>query len=301
MASIDRFGDMAVFVRVAEAGGFGAAARGLGISTSHTSRTVARLEERLGVRLFHRTTRRVSLTEAGRSLLARASVLLADLDEAEAAIADRGSEPRGTVKLTTPVHFGVRYVAPIAVDFTRKFPGIHFDISFDDRRVDVVAEGFDLAVRIGPLSDSSLMSRRLGHTRSLVVASPEYLAARPAPKRPADLKDHAALVHGADASGANWRFSNGESDLTVRVQSRFTVNNPEGLVEAALSGLGVARLPDALAAPAVKEGRLVRLLVPWETDVPISAVYPPGRHLTRRVRAFVDFLAERLIPAPWLA
>lgn len=301
MSNIDRYADLAIFVKVAEAGGFSAAAKPLGISTSHASRAVARLENRLGARLMNRTTRRVALTEAGRALLERASALLGEIDELEGAVSDQGGEPRGSLRVTLPVHFGLRYVAPLAAEFARQHPAVNLQLSFEDRRVDLLGEGYDLAVRVGALSDSSLIARRLGRSRGLTVAAPSYLKERGVPEHPRDLLGHEALLYAYEPSGPGWRFSGPDGELTVRVTGRFLANNGDALATAAIAGLGVARLPDALAAEAVQRGLLTRVLIPWESDLPISAVYPPGRHLSPKVRAFVDYLAAGLAPAPWLA
>jgi DNA-binding transcriptional LysR family regulator len=299
MDKIDRFGDLAVFVRVAALGSFSQAAKELDISTSHASRAVQRVEARVGARLMNRTTRRVVLTEAGRALQGRAGALLDELVEAETAVADQGGEPHGTLRVTMPVQFGIRYVAPIAAAFAERHPNVGFELMLDDRRVDLIAEGFDLAVRIGLLADSSLIARRLGHSRSLIVASDAYLAKHGTPSEPRELVDHQGLQY--THVGPTWKFGEPGNEINVRVPGRFAGNSGEALMTAAIAGLGIARLPDAIAADSVRAGKLRRILVPWESNFPISAVYPPGRHLSPKLRRFVDFLAEGLAPAPWLA
>ncbi len=297
---LDRYGDLATFVRVVDAGSFTQAAKDLGVSTSQVSRSIARLEDRLATRLMHRTTRRLSLTEAGRALHERAGALLTELDDVEGALRDHGGAVRGTIRLTMPIHFGIRYVAPLTAKFAELYPYIRFDLSFDDRRVDLIAEGYDLAIRVANLSDSSLLARRLGRTRSLTVAAPSYLASRGVPENPRDLAGWEALVYSHDAAPTSWRFRGPDGETTVKVTNRFLVNNLEGLLAAAVAGLGVARMPDAIVTPEVRAGLLTRVLAPWEDEVPVWAVYPPGRHLSPKVRTFVDFLVEGLASEPWM-
>lgn len=298
---LERYRDLAVFVTVVELGGFTAAGRALGASVSQTSRAVARLEDQLGVRLLNRSTRRVTPTEAGRLLHEQAGALLSDLDAITDAVADTALAPHGTLRVTLPVRFGGRYVAPLAAAFAAQHEGVRFSLSFDDRKVDLIAEGYDLAVRVGQLDDSSLIARRLGSSRLLTVASPSYLAAHGTPRTPADLASHELLVYAHDAAPQAWRFERDGVVETVRAEGRFTANNGEGLLAAALAGLGVARLPDAILADAVHCGQVRSVLREWDTLSPIWALYPPGRHLALKVRHFVDFLVEALAPAPWMA
>jgi DNA-binding transcriptional LysR family regulator len=296
MDPVDRYRDLLIFVTIADRGGFGRAAAHLGISTSQVSRALAALEDRLGARLFNRTTRQVALTDAGRALHERARTLLAELDEAEAEVRDQSAEPRGTLRVSLPVHFGLRFLTPLAAEFATLHPNLRLELSFEDRRVDLVEEGFDLAVRISPMGDSSLIGRKLGATHILTVASPAYLERNPAPLHPRDLAQHHALLHDHESS---WRFRCDGEDVSVRVAGRFAANNGEALRHAVVLGLGVARLPDFMVAPDVGAGRLVRLLASWEEQLPIVAVYPPGRHLSPKVRRWVDFLVLRLAEAPW--
>lgn len=295
---IDRYRDLAIFVKVVDLGGFTAAARATAVSTSQASRSVARLEDRLGVQLLTRTTRRLSVTQAGRALHERASVLLADLAEAESAVRDREGAVLGTVRVTAPVGFGVRFLSPLVARFATQHPGVRFDLLLDDRRVDIVAEGFDIAVRAGPLADSTLVARRVGSTHVFTVASPAWLERWGTPEEPAQLSGRDGLFH---ASGAGtWRYVKGAREVTVRLVPRVVSNNIDGLIAAAVAGIGVARLPDAVCAEEIVAGRLVRFLREWEDEFAISIVYPPGRHLSPRVRRFVDFLHENLKEGNWL-
>lgn len=179
------------------------------------------------------------------------------------------------------------------------YPDVRFELSFDDRRVDLIAEGYDLAIRVANLSDSSLLARRLGRTRTLTVAAPSYLEARGTPSHPKDLAGWDALLYSHDAAPSSWRFRGPDGETTVKVTNRFLANNIEGLLAAAVAGLGVARVPDAIVSPEVRAGLLTRVLAQWEDEVPVWAVYPPGRHLSPKVRTFVDFLVEGLASEPW--
>lgn len=300
MTTIERYGDLAVFVRVVDLGSFTRAAKDLGMSTSQASRAVARLEDRLGTRLLHRTTRRLSSTEAGRALHERAGALLAELDEVEGALRDHGGAVRGTLRVTMPIQFGIRFIAPLAAQFAERYPDIRFDLSYDDRRVDLVAEGFDLAIRAASLADSALMARKLGRTRSLTVASPDFLARHGTPEHPRELAALPALLYAHHGAPVPWRFRGPDGETLVKPSGRFVANNVEGLLAVAVAGAGVARLPDAIAARELRQGQLVRILAAWEDEVPIWAVYPPGKHLSPKVRTFVDFLVEALAAEPWL-
>jgi DNA-binding transcriptional LysR family regulator len=272
----------------------------MGLSTSHVSRAIARVEDRLGARLFNRTTRRIVLTDVGRSLLERTAPHLEQLDEAEAHVTDRGDEPRGRIRVTVPVQFGTRYVAPLVGRFAARYPNLAIELCFDDQRVDLVAQAFDVAVRVGRMTDSSLLARKLGQSRNMALASAAYLSTHGIPRHPRDLTSHEALVYSYQSTGPVWRFTGPDGEHSVRVDGRFTANNAEGLLAAAVAGVGIARLPDAVAADKVRTGQLLRILVPWETTLPVSAVYPAGPHQPQKVRCFVDFLAEELAPAPWL-
>lgn len=296
----DRYDDLACFVKVAESGSIARAAPALGRSPSQVSRTLSRLEDRLGVRLLHRTTRRLSLTEEGRALFERARLSLADLDEAEAAVGQVQGTPRGRLRVSLPVSFGHRFVAPLAARFAAEHPLVTVDLAFDDRKVDLVDEGFDLAVRVGLDDDPSLMARRLGTAQVLTVASPDYVRRSAPIAHPRDLATQDVLLLSAEVAGATWRFSGPDGEVTVALRpSRFTANSGFALRDAALLGLGVGRLPDFMVGDDVANGALVRLLEPWERTLTVAAVYPPGRHLAPKVRRFVDFLGDHMSSHVW--
>ena len=297
---MDRFLAVQTFSRVVELGSFARAAERLGLSTSAVSRQVADLEAHLDARLLNRTTRRISLTEAGQAFYERSVQLLADLEEAESSVRAAALVPRGHLKLTCGVTFGIRYLAPAVAEFAERHPQLVFDLDLSDRAVDLVDEGFDLAIRIGPIGQQGLVSRRLGWTRTVCCASPAYLARSGAPERPEDLARHECLTYTHVPVPNTWRFESPAGDShALRITPRHRANNGRMLVELAVRGLGVVVEPDFIVAPEVRAGRLVRLLPGFELPrVPISAVYPSRRHLSAKVRAFVDFLAERFSRAP---
>lgn len=290
---------MQVFVRVVEAGSFAKAAERLGLSTSATSRQVAELEGRLQTRLLNRTTRRVSLTESGRAFYERAVQLLADLAEAEEEAAAAAVVPRGTIRLTTSVNFGVRHVAPAIAAFLARHGEVRFDVSLSDRVIDLIDEGFDLAIRIGSAGSESLVARKLGETRLVPCASPQYLAAHGAPATPEELGRHNCFTYEYVSPRQVWRFRDRSgAERAVRVSGRLHCNNGDLLAEVAAQGVGVVFEPAFIVGPEVRAGRLVPLLQEFEPPpVPIYALYPSRRHLSAKVRRFVDFLAERFAQA----
>jgi DNA-binding transcriptional LysR family regulator len=287
---------MQVFAQVVESGSFAAAAEKLGISTSAASRHVADLEAHLTTRLLNRTTRRVSLTESGRAFYGRCVQLLADLDEAEQEASHAAVVPRGTVRLTTSVNFGVRQVAPVIAGFMARHPDVSFDVSLSDRVVDLVEEGFDLAIRIGDPGAGSLVARKLGETRLVPCASPAYLAAHGSPASPEDLASHECFTYEYVSPRNVWRFRGPDGEeRTVRVNGPLHSNNGDLLAEVAARGAGIVFEPAFIVGPDVRAGRLVPLLQDFEpAPVPIYALYPSRKHLSAKVRLFVDYLAESL-------
>lgn len=292
--------DVLAFVRVAETGSFARAAERLGVSKSIVSRRVARLESDLGARLLTRTTQGAQPTDVGNSYYARLSAVLVELEAAHEAVAEAVSEIAGPIRVAAPVTFGIRYLAPLVPEFMRLHPRVELDLSFDDRTVDLVGGGFDLGVRIrAALPDSTLVARRLAPVRIAVVASPAYLDAHGRPSHPRDLADHEALFYANAGTAEQWRFRIGGRLEQVRVRGRLRANSGEMIREAAIEGMGVAILPTFIASPALQSGQLELVLpdFPFE-ESSIFAVMPPGRAVTARVRALVDFLADRLGPEP---
>ena len=289
---MDRFQAIRAFVVVVEQGSFARAADRLDQSVSSVSRQIADLEAHLDARLLNRTTRRLSLTEAGRDFHERSVQLLADLDEAEQAAGGVGAAPRGTLKLTAPITYGVRVLAPRLASFAARYPDVRLDIELSDRAVDLVDEGFDLAVRIGAIRNPNLVARRVGETRLVCCASPAYLAAHGTPATPADLARHACLTYEYAPVRSQWRFvdANGAEQI-AKVAGPMHGNNGEMLAALAAQGAGVTLEPDFIVEPLIASGRLVPILAGYEVPpIPIHAAYPSRRHLSAKVRAFIDHL-----------
>lgn len=298
---LDRVTGMRVFARVAAMGSLSAAARALAMSQTMATKHMAALEGRLGVKLLHRTTRRLTLTEAGRSYLEAAERILADIDEADLAASAHTLEVRGTLRLNAPVSFGTREIAPLLPALSAAHPLLEIDLGLNDRQVDLIEEGWDLVVRIGNLRDSSLIARRLAPCRLVVCAAPAYLAAHGSPRRIADLAGHNCLGYTlSSTTGAGvWRFGH-DGKASVRVTGNLRANSGEALQAAAVAGQGIVYQPTFMAAPLIRAGQLVALKLdhaPIELDG-VFAVYPADRRPPAKVRATVDFLAARLGPVP---
>jgi DNA-binding transcriptional LysR family regulator len=292
---MDRFHAVEAFVRVVEAGSFVKAAARLDASVSSLSRHVAELEGHLGARLLNRTTRRLSLTETGQAFFERAVQLLADLEEAEAAVSATSVEPRGTLRLTCGVTFGARYLAAAIAEFQVLHPLVRFDIELSDRIVDLVDEGLDLAVRVGAVRSQAAIARRIGSTTLQCCAAPAYLAARGTPRSPQDLATHACLTYAYSPERHVWHFTDARGHAhAVTVSGPAHANNAEILAALAERGMGVLLEPDFVVAPQIRAGTLIALLPGYAAaTVPVHAVYPSRRHLSAKVRTFVDFLATR--------
>jgi len=289
--------ELRAFMEVAAAGGFSRAAAKLGLSKSIVSRRIAALEADAGVRLLSRTTRGVSLTEAGSELNQRAVQILAEFDEALDAAAGHGDAITGRLRLATPLSFGIAHLSAALAEFASQHPRLQLDVMYSDRFVDLVREGFDAAVRIAELKDSSLVARRLAPMRAVIVASPLYLARHGTPEVPGDLAAHEALIYTGSPNWEIWRFRSGQRNLSVRVQGRLRADNGEALREAAIAGLGVALLPTWLTAADIARGALVQVLP--HCAMPEGGLYvlrPPGAAAPRKVRALIDFLAARFAP-----
>jgi DNA-binding transcriptional LysR family regulator len=298
---MDRFADIEAFVAVVEAGSFSAAADRLETAKSAISRRVSGLEDRLGVKLLNRTTRRLSLTDNGRDFYARAGRILADLQEAEQSVSDADCELRGRIRLAAPLSFGLRHLAPAINSFAVRHPDVQFDLDLNDRQVNIVEEGFDMAIRIGQLADSSLIARRLCPIRLVAAASPAYLAAHPAPATPAALTDHLGLRYTNTPRPQFWRFTDAQgNEHAPEVPDRLTANNGELLARAAVDGLGVTVQPTFIIYEYLLAGRLQQLLPDYRLNAAhMYALFPPGRYLSRRVRVFADFLAGHFGDQPY--
>lgn len=298
---MDRLAALEAFVKVAETQSFSEAARRLRASKSVVSRQIAALEAELGARLFQRTTRSMTLTEAGRGYFERASRILADLEDANLSVSQLQATPRGQLRVNAPMSFGLLHLAPALPDFLERYPEVDVDLTMNDRFVDLIDEGFDLAVRAGKLEDSSLVARKLAPVRRVVCASPDYLKARGTPQTPDDLARHDCLCYSNLSMAHDWRFVTEKGEpWPVDVRGRLNVNNGDALKIAALRGLGFVNLPTFIVGSELQAGTLVTVLDKYiPQDATLSAVYPHSRHLSPKVRAFVDFLAERFGPRPY--
>jgi DNA-binding transcriptional LysR family regulator len=295
---LDRLDEINAFVAVADARSFTQAARRLDVSSAQVSKLVARLENRLGARLLNRTTRDVSLTDTGRAYLERARQVLEEFESLEASVRDQ-SGPSGLLKISAPVSFGAAELTPALLDFAAAYPEVALEVSSTDRMVNLVEEGFDVAVRIGQLVDSSLVARKLAAVRMVACASPDYLARAGVPQTVEDLARHEAILDTNAADPSLWRFGRGGQMLDVRVSGRLRFNGAAACVAAACAGFGVTRTPAFAAAEDLRAGRLTALLCSFEPElIHVHAVYPHARHLAAKVRAFVDFLAERYAGEP---
>ena len=295
---MDRLDEMAAFAAVAEARSFTQGAKRLGVSGAQVSKLVARLEDRLGARLLNRTTRDVSLTDTGRAYLERAKTLIEDFEALEGSVRDEAG-PRGLLRISAPVSFGYRELSPALLDFAEAYPDIALEVFYADRMVNLVEEGFDVAVRIGRLADSSLIARRLAPVSIVACASPAYLQAHGEPQSPAELARHTTIIDLNAAEPNLWGFGKDGACREVRVQGRLRFAGAETCLAAAERGFGVARAPDFIAAPWLRDGRLTPVLCGYEPEtVAVHAVYPHARHLAAKVRAFVDFLAARYAGEP---
>jgi DNA-binding transcriptional LysR family regulator len=298
---MDRFAELTALVRTVDRGSQAAAARELRITPAMVGRYIQALEDRLGVRLLNRTTARQSLTEAGVAFYAQASTILEQLEAAETAASERQAEPRGTLRVNAPMSFGAHHLAAAVAEFCGRNAGVRVEMVLNDRVVDLIEEGYDVAVRIGRLADSGLIARRLSTCRLVVCASPDYLARRGTPRTPPDLLEHNCLLYAYASNGGAWRFHGEGGETEVRLAGDVVVNNGDALLAAALAGQGVILQPTFIVGDALRQRRLVRLLPGWQlADLDVHAVYPTTRHLSPKVRSFVDFLTGRFRdPPPW--
>ena len=298
---LDQVTSMRVFARVAAAGSLAAAGRALGLSQTMVTKHVDGLEARLGARLLHRSTRRLTLTEAGRGYLDACARILAEIEEAEQAVAVGQAEPRGGLRMNVPVSFGVLQVAPLLAEFTARYPQVMIEVGLNDRLVDLIEEGWDLAVRIGVLRDSTLIARRLAPCRAVVCAAPAYLAARGTPGTVAELSGHNCLGYTLSSRVGADRWSFGaDAGVVAGISGTLRANNGDALRVAALAGLGVIYQPTFLVADDLRAGRLIALPLDHPTaDVGhVHAVFRPDRRLPPKSRAMIDFLAEQFGDEP---
>ena len=286
--------DMRLFVSVLELGSFTAAADDLGLSKQFISRRVMQLEGRLGVRLINRSTRRLDITPLGQAYYERVKRILEEVEETEQAISHQRASPQGVLRLSAPMSFGTLYLSPLLPNFLARYPDISMELELSDRTVDLLAEGYDMAIRIGSLLDSSLIARPLGVSEMVTCCSPEYLTRHKAPTAPDDLRQHPCLLYG-HSKLVEWSYQNAGRTERVAVQGRYRVNNGELIRDAAIAGLGVALLPSFIVASHIQNGQLVRLLDAFQPKpLQIYALYPKHRQISLMIRVFNDYLHETL-------
>lgn len=291
---MDKLAAMNAFTKVVASASYAEAARKLGITRSAVSKAVMELETSLGARLLDRTTRRVAPTEAGLAYYQRCLAILADVEEAEAQIARLHDEPKGRLRVNAPMTFGMRCLSGVLADFTARFADLKVELTLTDRYIDPLEEGFDVTIRIGRLGDSSLIARRLGTTRMVLVAAPAYLAAHGRPETPADLAAHRCLHYGHSTSVQKWQLRDKGQDIAVPIDAVFSSNNGDTLRDAAVKGNGITRLPTFIVGDDIRAGRLEVVLGAFSpADLDIHALYAPNRYLATKTRVFIDVLVER--------
>jgi len=288
--------ELTAFVAVGEAGSFSGAATLIGRDASVVSRRISQLEHRLGVRLLSRTTRHVSLTEVGTVYFRRVQAILDELANASTEASDFAAKPQGTLRISLPVTFGRQWVAPSFASFLARYPQIKIDAQFTDRIVDVIADGFDVAIRVGVLNDSSLTARRIASYRNVLIAAPRYLEARGRPRTPADLKNHTCLGFPSHPYWPDWMLTKDGQRRAIRPNCSLVSDNSEVILMATLEGAGIALLPDWLAGPALRERELAQVLPGWfgKGDGGVYAILPPGRLVPTKTRVFVDAVSESI-------
>jgi DNA-binding transcriptional LysR family regulator len=292
--------DILVFTKVVETRSFTGAAEQLGLPKSTVSRRLAQLEERLGVRLVQRTTRKLALTDIGQAYYERCAQIVADVGAAEQLVTDMQATPRGRVRLTAPIDISTRYLGAICAGFTGAYPDVTVDLEATDRVVDLIEEGFDLAVRFGALPESTLIARRLCKIGSLLVATPAYLARRGTPATVEELEEHDRVLFTPSPRVQSWVLSQGEATYEFGRPARFASNNIGAVHEAVLAGAGISVLTEFIVAADVSAGRLVPVLPDWHSrSVDAHAVYPARQNLPPRLSLFLDHLAQALDPVPW--
>lgn len=291
----------AIFAKVAETGSFVAAAAELGVSQATVSKAITRLEVRLDSALLHRTSRRMSLTESGRQALERAARILAEGEAVEAEVTEQATHPRGRVRMAAPMSFGIAHLAPLLPTFMARYPDVSLEVDFRDEIIDLVAGGFDLALRISTLADSSLLARRLCTVRILLVGAPAYLAQHGRPGHPRELAAHRGLFYANSRLGEAWHFRHRRhGEFAIGVPASLSVNNAEALSPSLLGGQGLALQPEFLVWDDLKKGRLESVMPDWVApSIALHIVTPPSRARPARVRVLIDFLAQRFQRAPW--
>lgn len=296
---MDRLQALQIFTRVVETGSFTAAADRLGLSRAVVSKAVIELERSLGARLLERTTRRVRANEVGLAYYERAARVLGELDEADRAVRRLHQEPRGTLRVNAPLSFALLHLKPVVARYLDANPEVTLALDLTDRFVDLIDEGYDIAIRIAALEDSSLIARRIAPARRILCATPGYLDRHGRPDAPAALRDHRCLLYDTTAREDTWRLTGPDGEQSVRVSGPMASNNGDMIACAAAEGIGIALLPTFIVGPDLQAGRLERVLPDWSPrELGIYAVYPPNRQLAAKVRVFVDLLVTHFGPRP---
>lgn len=295
---MDRLDAMQLFVRVAELGSFAAAAQQIGVARSVVTRQIAGLEAHLGIKLMARSTRRLTLTSAGTAYLEKCRVILNLVEAAETGVAEERQTPRGSIRISLPLSYGLKRLAPLLLDFTRRYPEVVLDMDYSDRRINLIEEGIDLAIRITRRLDAGDVARRIGSSRMLVLAAPDYLSRHGTPHHPTELAHHVCLGYTNAGSAMAWQFIVDGQLENFHVRSRLNANNGEVLTEAAAQGLGITCQPDFIAENFLVSGRVVEIMADFPIpELGIYAMLPSNRHVPHRVRVLMDNLAERLAAA----
>ncbi|MCY0989030.1 LysR family transcriptional regulator [Nannocystis sp. ILAH1] len=296
---MSRLFETELFVRVVEEGSFTAASRRLDVTTSYASKLVTRLEERLGVPLLIRTTRKLTLTEAGRVYFERCAEAIQAIEAAAAMASELQSAPCGKLRVTLPTGFGIQFMLDIIADFKGLHPELTLELVFLDRHVDLIAEGYDVAIRAGELGDGRLIARKLTATERVVCASPGYLEQFGNPESPGELARHACLQYAYHATPGRWKMRSGEAEVETEVSGPMVANNSHMLLEGAIRGYGLIFVPTFHVAAALRSGQLRRVLPAWSWPMGVYTVYPPTNRLPIKVRLFVDFMIDRMRDPPW--
>lgn len=297
---MDKLTSMRAFTRVVDTGSFSEAARSMRLSRSAISKYVIDLETELGVQLLHRTTRSASPTDNGRLYYERCTAILAEIEEADLTVSQLQASPRGTLRVNAPMSFGTLHLGKAITAFLAQYPELKIHLILSDQQIDTVQEGFDVTIRIADMSDSSLIARRIVPANRMLCASPAYLKEHGTPKHPDDLREHDLLSYDYLGTGVQWKLTGKDGDLWINVPWKLCTNNAEILRDAAVGGQGIALLPTFIAGPDLRTGKLRGILAGYRApQLAVCALYPPTRHVSMKVRAFIDFLVERFGDKPY--